>query len=187
MGIREQIRGRAGDAFGATFFVYLSAAAASAGLTFFLGDEAVFGAALARDFDVIVMFLPKMTAALLIAGFTRVLLPRDLVERWLGGSSGWRGVVIGVLAGVFTPGGPITAFTMIATLKAAGADRGVLVAYAISWALLGVQRILVWEWSLMGPDFALTRYLVSAPLPFLAAVLARRIPIRLDVAPQRPR
>ncbi len=59
-----------------------------------------------------------------------------------------------------------------------------LVAYAIGWALLGVQRVLIWEIPLLGPDFAITRYLISLPLPILAALLARRI--RLDLDPKAP-
>ena len=59
-----------------------------------------------------------------------------------------------------------------------------LIAYAGGWALLGVQRILIWELHLLGPDFAITRYLISIPLPILAALLARRI--RFDLEPGAP-
>jgi len=47
-----------------------------------------------------------------------------------------------------------------------------------------VQRVLIWEIPLLGPDFAITRYLISLPLPILAALLARRI--RLDLDPKAP-
>ena len=164
--------------------MFLSAALISGGLAYHLKGGAVLAAAAATGADQLLSILPKMCAALVIAGCVSVLLPRAWVARWIGGRSGFGSLLLAELAGLFTPGGPVTAFSLIAALKVAGAERGVLVAYAVGWALLGVQRVLIWELPLLGSDFAITRYLVSLPLPILAALLARRI--RLDLDPKAP-
>jgi hypothetical protein len=71
---------------------------------------------------------------------------------------------------------------LLAILAGAGADRGILVSYITSWALLGVQRMIVWDIPLMGVDFSVLRFAVSLPLPILAGYIARRISIGVDPA-----
>ncbi len=45
-----------------------------------------------------------------LAGFFDVLVPRDLLVRWMGEQSGWQGIVIGWLIGLVMPGGPYVVF-----------------------------------------------------------------------------
>ena len=182
--LKAILKQKAKEAFGPSFLIFLGAALASGGLAYHLKGGAVLAAAAASGASQLLSILPKICAALLIAGCVSVLLPREWVARWIGGRSGFGSLLLAELAGLFTPGGPVTAFSLIAALKVAGADRGVLVAYACGWALLGVQRVLIWELPLLGPDFAITRYLISIPLPILAALLARRI--RFDLEPEAP-
>jgi hypothetical protein len=81
-----------------------------------------------------------------------------------------------MFAGLITPGGPASAFAFLAILAAAGADRGILVTYITSWALLGMQRIVVWDIPFMGMEFSVLRLLISVPLPIVAGLIARRLP-----------
>ncbi|MCB1743899.1 MAG: hypothetical protein KDK91_26230, partial [Gammaproteobacteria bacterium] len=46
------------------------------------------------------------------------------------------------------------------------------ITFLTAWATLGFHRILMWEMPLMGPQFALVRYLSSLPLPLLAGLVA---------------
>jgi uncharacterized membrane protein YraQ (UPF0718 family) len=178
------LKQRAREAFGPSFIFFLAAALASGGLAFYLKGGTALVAAASVGADQLLSVLPKISAALIIAGCVSVLLPRESMAQWIGGRSGFVGLLLAELVGLFTPGGPVTAFSLIAALKAAGADRGVLIAYASGWALLGMQRVLIWELPLLGPDFAITRYLISLPLPILAALLARRI--RFNLEPEGP-
>jgi uncharacterized membrane protein YraQ (UPF0718 family) len=182
--LKAVLKQKAKEAFGPSFLIFLSAALVSGGLAYHLKGGAVLAAAAATGADQLLSILPKICAALLIAGCVSVLLPREWMARWIGGRSGFVGLLLAELVGLFTPGGPATAFSLVAALKAAGADRGVLIAYAGGWALLGVQRVLIWELPLLGPDFAITRYLISLPLPILAALLARQLRFRLE--PEAP-
>ncbi len=180
MTLRETLARRARDAFGPSFFAFLGVAAACGALSYYVNGAAVFTDSLGAGADLLLALLPRICAALLIAGFVSVLLPREFIARWVGRQAGLGGILLGELAGICTPGGPVTAFSLIAALKVAGADRAVLIAYAGGWSLLGVQRIVIWELPLLGADFVLTRLAVTAPLPILAALIARRIPIALD-------
>ena len=122
--------------------------------------------------------LPKLGAAFLLAGFVEVLIPRDLIRKWIGDKSGLKGILIASLAGALTPGGPMTSFPLIAALYKLGADFSPLVAYLTAWELIAVQRIVIWEIPFMGIRFVLFRVLVSLVLPILAGMIARNLAMR---------
>lgn len=172
-------RSRMAEAFGPVFWVFAVVAVASALTCYLVLGPEVFDQAVDGDIDLLLNVLPRIFAAVAVAGLIRVLLPRDKVAALLGARSGLRGLAIAAIAGMATPGGPFTAFTFMAVLRDSGIDKGTLVAYATGWALLGIQRILIWDLPLMGADFTLLRFAVSVPLPILAGWLARKIPIDL--------
>lgn len=114
--------------------------------------------------------LPRMSAALLIAGFAQVLIPRELVTKWLGSGAGIRGIFIATLAGALTPGGPMLAFPLVVLLRQSGASTTSLITFVTAWATLGFHRILMWELPFLGPEFAFVRYISSIPLPIIAGL-----------------
>jgi uncharacterized membrane protein YraQ (UPF0718 family) len=130
---------------------------------------------LLADVNLFVDVLPKVLAACLIASFVAVLMPREMVLRWVGAESGVMGIVIATLAGVICPGGPITIFPVAAAFVAIGADLGAAIAFITSWTLLGYARTLVWELPFFGPEFVVWRNAVCIPLPFVAGLLVRVI------------
>ncbi|MEX2352564.1 MAG: hypothetical protein WD709_00150, partial [Gammaproteobacteria bacterium] len=153
-----------------------------------LGPEA-FNEAVAHDLQQLISILPRIVAALTLAGFIWILLPRDKFSKLVGRYRGFSGLVLAEIAGIITPGGPASAFPFLAIIGRAGADRGILVTYITSWALLGVQRILVWDLPFMGAELTTTRFLASLPLPILAGMIAQRIPLPLsfDLSSQQDR
>ena len=171
-GIRTAVRDILTDRI---FIAVLALAAASAALLYGVkGGDAV-RAALDDDlrlFAILAFFVP---AVLFLAAFFEVLLPRGLIERWLGVGTGFRGILFATVAGALTPGGPYLAFPIVLALRRAGADWGPLVAYVTSWSLLSVARMLVFEIPLVGPGFVATRYTACLLLPVLAGVIASRI------------
>lgn len=125
------------------------------------------------DLDLFGAMLPKVLAGCLIGAFVALLLPRELVARWLGGESGLVGLLIATVAGTIFPGGPITIYPVAAALLAVGADAGVAVAFVTSWTLMGYSRALVWELPFFGPDFVMWRIIAAVPLPIIGGLLAR--------------
>lgn len=169
------------DSFGLGFWGFFAFAAASGAACYLILGPAAFAEAVADDIEMLIETVPRIVAALAIAGLIWVMLPRDKLMRLIGVEAGWRGLVIASIAGMITPGGPSSAFALLAMLGRAGADRGALVAYVTAWAMLGIQRMLVWDVPFMGAEFSLTRFLVSLPLPVVAGLIARRLPITLRV------
>jgi uncharacterized membrane protein YraQ (UPF0718 family) len=117
--------------------------------------------------------VPKVLAGCLIGAFVTLLLPRELVARWVGHESGFTGLLIATLFGFILPGGPITIYPVAGAFLAMGADAGAVVAFIVSWTLIGYTRAVVWELPFFGSDFVIWRIVEALPLPILAGVLAR--------------
>lgn len=149
------------------------AVAISASIVYWRDGEARFLEILVSDVHLFVDILPKVLAACLIAAFVAVLMPREVVLRWVGAESGFLGIIVATLAGTICPGGPITIFPIAAAFVAIGADTGAAIAFITSWTLLGYARILVWELPFFGGEFVIWRTLISIPLPIVAGILAR--------------
>lgn len=123
--------------------------------------------------------LPVMVLAFVAAGMVTRVMPREALLQWMGEDSGWRGMLVGTLAGALTPGGPFVQFPIVATLLEAGAGVGPMMAYVTAWSVLGVNRLLVFEAPLLGWRLALSRVAASLALPLVTGWLTRFIYQRL--------
>lgn len=122
---------------------------------------------------------PMLVLAFFVAGLVEVLLPRDLLLGWVGKESGLRGLFVGTVLGAITPGGPFIHFPIVASLFRAGADVGPLVAYVSAWALIGINRVIIYEIPLLGPEITFVRLGCSFMFPPLIGFLARVVLHRL--------
>ena len=91
--------------------------------------------------NMIVEIIPLLLFAFIVAGMVQVLLPQELLSRWIGEESGLKGILIGTLAGGVTPGGPYVSLPVVAGLLKAGAGVGTLVAFLTAWSLWAVARL----------------------------------------------
>lgn len=115
--------------------------------------------------------LPLLLFAFVVAGLIQVLLPKDLLSRWVGAESGMRGILIGTLAGALTPGGPYVSFPIVASLLKAGAGMGTMVAFLTSWSLWAVARMPM-EFGIIGWKFTLIRMASTFFFPPIAGLIA---------------
>jgi uncharacterized membrane protein YraQ (UPF0718 family) len=125
-------------------------------------------------FKMIIEILPMLFFAFLIAGMIQILLPRDLLNRWVGVESGIKGILIGTLAGGITPGGPYVSLPVVAGLLKSGASAGTMVAYLTSWSLWAVARLPM-EVGILGWKFTLLRFLCTFFFPPFAGLIALKV------------
>jgi hypothetical protein len=116
-----------------------------------------------------VRLLPRIGLGVIGAGYIAAALPNDLIGRWLGADSGMAGVVLAVIGGALTPGGPVVGFSIGAAALKSGAGAPQVIAYSTAWALYALQRLVLWEMPVLPVRFVLLRAVVSLPVPFLAA------------------
>jgi uncharacterized membrane protein YraQ (UPF0718 family) len=118
-----------------------------------------------------VSLIPLLVLAFLLAGLIQVALPPEVITSWLGEESGFRGVLIGTVAGALITGGPYVSFPIIAAIFDSGAGIGTTVALISGWAMLGLGQI-PFEVSLIGPRFTLIRVTTVFFVPFVAGMAA---------------
>jgi uncharacterized membrane protein YraQ (UPF0718 family) len=118
--------------------------------------------------------LPMLLLSFLIAGLAQVLIPKALITRWIGAEAGFKGVLIGCLAGGLVPGAPYAVFPLVAALYQAGAGLGAVVGFVSAWCLWSVSRLPV-EMALIDPRPALIRYAITFVVPPIAGLLAEAV------------
>ncbi len=123
------------------------------------------GQALGSGAELFVGVLPNLILGFTLAGFIHVLIPDELIGRWLGHETGVRGLLIGTGLGMLTPGGPFTHFPILASFLAKGASVGPICAYIAAWGMVGISRLVVWELPLLGSQVVLARVIASIGFP----------------------
>ena len=122
--------------------------------------------------DITVQIIPLLIFAFIIAGMFQVLLPKELVSKWIGTESGIRGIMIGTVAGGFCPGGPFVSLPIIAGLLRTGASVGTLVAFLTGWSLWAVHRLPM-DVGILGWKFTLIRLGTTFFFPPIAGLIAQ--------------
>lgn len=118
---------------------------------------------------------PKILCGFFIAASVPVLVPREVLTRWLGSESGWRGLGVASLAGALVPGGPMMIFPLAAGFRSAGATVPTLITFVTAWSLYGINRTVIWEMSFLHIDFVLMRVLICLPIPMVLGWVASKV------------
>lgn len=159
----------------ASFLILLTVAVLAAiGVAWLEGPVRVVEIA-AAYLSFLVVLSPKILCGFFVAAAVPILVPREVLARWLGRESGWRGLGVASLAGALVPGGPMMIFPLAVGFRAAGASVATIIAFITAWSLYGINRTVIWEMSFLHIDFVLLRVLICLPLPVLAGWVASRV------------
>ena len=121
--------------------------------------------------EMTVQILPLVILAFIVAGMVQILIPQELLSKWIGRESGIRGILIGTVAGGLAPGGPYVSLPIAAGLLRSGASMGTMVAFLTGWSLWAVSRLPL-EVGIMGWRFALIRIVSTFFFPPIAGLIA---------------
>ena len=122
----------------------------------------------------LVEILPLLFLAFIVAGMVPVLLPKELLSKWVGAEAGLRGIFIGTIAGGFAPGGPFVSLPIAAGLLHSGAGIGTMVAFLTGWSLWAVSRIPM-EVGILGWKVALIRLACTFFFPPITGLIAQAL------------
>jgi uncharacterized membrane protein YraQ (UPF0718 family) len=124
------------------------------------------------SYTMILEILPMLIFAFIVAGMVQILIPKEMISRWVGAESGIRGIIIGSIAGGLAPGGPYVSMPIAAGLLKSGAGIGTMVAFLTGWSLWAVGRLPL-EIGIMGWKFALIRFVSIFIFPPIAGFIAQ--------------
>lgn len=148
-----------------SFMIILGVALAATAFAYFKSPELAWRGVRSGS-KLFVDILPALLAGFLLGGMVQVLLPHEWIARWAGEDSGFTGLLLATGLGAITPGGPFLQFPLVASLWKSGAGVGPVTAYLISWTLLGINKMLIWEIPMLGWRYTLAKSLacIAAPL-----------------------
>ena len=127
---------------------------------------------LKNAFDMTLQILPLLIFAFIVAGMVQVMIPKELLAKWVGTESGMRGIFVGAIAGGLAPGGPYVSLPIVAGLLKSGASVGTMVAFLTGWSLWAVGRLPM-EIGILGWKFTLIRVLSTLLFPPIAGYIAQ--------------
>jgi len=113
--------------------------------------------------------VPLLIVAFVVAGLVSVMIPENLVSRWLGQEAGWKGPFIGALMGALVPGGPFFFYPLMATLIVSGANVGTMLSFVAAKTLWNIARLPM-EIAFVGIELTAIRFVVTFFIPILAGV-----------------
>jgi uncharacterized membrane protein YraQ (UPF0718 family) len=144
------------------------------GITWHQGGAPLAWDGLGSGVNFLLNVLPLLIAAFITAGLIQALVSKEMVTRWLGTGSGWRGLALACIGGALIPGGPYVYYPIAGVLLSTGAGIGVLVAFISAKNLWSVSRIPM-ELALLGPDLTLIRYGITFIIPPALGYLAETL------------
>ncbi len=133
-------------------------------IAFFQGGFPLVGQGFLVGGQALLGFFPLLVIAFTVAGLVSILIPREMVSRWLGEEAGWKGPLWGSLMGAMVPGGPFFFYPLMATLILSGASIGTMISFLAAKTLWNVARIPV-EIALVGLELTAIRFLVTFAIP----------------------
>ncbi|MFC2016959.1 permease [Chloroflexota bacterium] len=121
--------------------------------------------------NLLLQIAPLLIFAFIVAGMIQILVPVEMVSKWVGAESGFRGILIGTVVGGLMPGGPMTSLPIAAGLLRVGASVGTMVALITGWSLLAFSRMPL-EIGILGWKFTLIRLACVFFFPPIAGLIA---------------
>jgi len=136
------------------------------------GGEHIIGLKYAGN--LLIQIVPLLIFAFIIAGMVQFLIPHEMISRWIGVESGFRGILIGTGMGAIAPGGPFVSLPIAAGLLRTGASVGTMVAFLTAWSLWAITRLPL-DIGIMGWKFTLIRLACTFFFPPIAGLIANRL------------
>lgn len=110
-----------------------------------------------------------------LGGLIQVVIPSPVIAEWLGPASGMKGILIGSYAGIIITGGPYVTLPVVASIFAAGAGVGPVIALLTSMNLISLPGLLTWAIPFMGVRLALSRYIVCLVIPPIVGLVGSAV------------
>jgi len=126
-----------------------------------------------NTWDYLVEMVVILVPVAVLMGLFEVWVPKQLIGKYLGCESGWKGVLLALLFGT-APTGPLyVAFPIAAMLLKKGASPLNVIILLDAWAAIKIPQLLI-EARFLGPSFMLVRLALTVPSAILMGWLIQK-------------
>jgi len=115
-----------------------------------------------------------LPAVMIIMGLFAVFIPSETVVKYLGKTSGIKGVALSIFIGTLPTGPLYIAFPMAATLLKKGARVSNIIVFLSAWACIKIPQEMV-EFQFLGGEFMLLRLILTVVFVIFMGLIIERI------------
>jgi uncharacterized membrane protein YraQ (UPF0718 family) len=130
---------------------------------------------LTRSVQIVEKVWLRLLLGFLLGGCIQVLIPKELVSKWLGTGSGLKGIFIGSYSGIFATGGPYVWMPIVASIYKSGANIGPVLSMITARGILGFQMLVVWQIPFFGIELSMARYIPCLVVPPIVGLLGQTV------------
>ncbi|PKM79313.1 MAG: permease [Firmicutes bacterium HGW-Firmicutes-13] len=141
-----------------------------AALAYYQGGQELVADGLKAGWGMLSETAVLLILAFMAAGLIQTLISHDMITRWLGKESGWKGIILASAVGGIIPGGPYVYYPIASSFLNAGAEMGTLIAFVSAKSLWDIARLPM-EAAILGPKLTLIRNAVTFFFPFIVGFM----------------
>jgi uncharacterized membrane protein YraQ (UPF0718 family) len=117
---------------------------------------------------------PMLLVSFIVIGQLRVLISKEMLNKWLQNNKGIKGILVSALTGGLFPGGPYVYYPFIASFVEKEVPFSIFAAFIVGKQVYDFARIPM-EMSFLGPGVTLIRNIITFPVPIIIGFLAKNI------------
>lgn len=143
-------------------------------IAYFVGGSAIILEGL--NISIVTMYKSflMLVASFIIIGQLNVLLSKDAIEKWLQKFSGIKAIIVSAIAGGLFPGGPYIYYPFVLSFREKKLPFYILITFIFGKQVYDLSRLPM-EASLVSPEIALIRHLITFPIPIIVGLLVLRL------------
>ena len=122
----------------------------------------------------LVQMLEIFPAVMILSGLLKVFVSKEIIQRYLGRTSGFKGLIIAVLLGTLPEGPLYIAFPLVKELREKGAKISNLIVFLSAWACIKIPQELV-EFKFLGLKFMALRLSLTIIFVIIMGLIAEKI------------
>ena len=132
------------------------------------------GAVISYSWDFFIEMISILPAVMVILGLFAVFVPKEAVVKYLGKTSGIKGIILAILLGALPTGPLYIAFPMAAALLKKGAKISNIIVFLSAWACIKIPQELM-ELQFLGPQFMLLRLTLTIIFVIIMGISIEKI------------
>ena len=129
---------------------------------------------ISTSWDFFIEMIMILPAVMVILGLFAVWVPKDIVVRYLGKTSGIEGIFLAIILGALPTGPLYVAFPMAAALLKKGAKISNIIVFLSAWACIKIPQEMV-ELQFLGVQFMISRLILTIIFVIIIGLVIERI------------
>ena len=132
------------------------------------------GPVISTSWDFFIEMMLILPAVMVILGLFAVFVTKETIVKYLGKTSGIKGIILAIILGALPTGPLYVAFPMAAALLKKGAKISNIIVFLSAWACIKIPQEMV-ELQFLGPQFMLLRLILTIIFVILMGVSIEKI------------